>query len=157
MPTHGIPLNAWGKAWGTAWGNSWGANVTPNPQDGRSGYWRLFFYQLQEAELLKGEKAQTPAPKVKLEPVKELKDGSALVGTPAFKPREITPEPEPEPEPEPFLFKPTPLRADSPVYVVETMRIQMELSRLFTTWKIQAIMRHPRDDEDEELILLLAA
>jgi len=42
-------------------------------------------------------------------------------------------------------------------HVLETARIRGEIQSLFTSWKIQAIMRHPRDDEDEELILLLAA
>ncbi len=35
-----------------------GAGGTPPVQDGKSGYWRLFYYQLQEAELEKDEQEQ---------------------------------------------------------------------------------------------------
>lgn len=42
-------MNAWGLSWGGSWGNSWGK--TRVEESARSGYWRLFYYRLQEAAL----------------------------------------------------------------------------------------------------------
>lgn len=132
-----------------------GARKRPE-NSGRSGYWRLFFHQLQE-QALEEKKPQKPAKAIKLEPVKELPDGSAVVGVQSTKPEQVPPEPEQAP-PEPYLFKPTPLKpeVDEP-YVIQTMRLSMEVSRLFTSWQIPLIITQAQDVEDEELLLLLAA
>lgn len=47
-------MSAWGPSWGPAWGSSWGYAE----QSARSGYWRLFFYNMQE-EALNAEKEKT--------------------------------------------------------------------------------------------------
>ena len=39
----------WGQTWGQSWGQSWGK--TRIEEYARSGYWRLFYYQLQEKSL----------------------------------------------------------------------------------------------------------
>jgi len=38
-------VTAWGYSWGNSWGNSWGLNRVEDAA--RSGYWRLFYYNLQ--------------------------------------------------------------------------------------------------------------
>jgi hypothetical protein len=42
--------SAWGSSWSGAWSGAWGT-LDQDAQNGKSGYWRLFYYQLQEAEL----------------------------------------------------------------------------------------------------------
>ena len=130
-----------------------GVSSKPEQQGGRSGYWRLFFHQLQE-QALQEKNPERPAKVIKFEPVKELPDGSAVVGVQSAKPK---PEPEQAPA-EPYLFKPATLKpeVDEP-YVIQAMRVQMEISRLFTAWQIPAIIYSAQDTEDEELLLLLAA
>lgn len=127
----------------------------PSEESGRSGYWRLFFHQLQE-QALGEKKPQKPVKVIKFEPVKELPDGSAVVGVHFVK---LESEPEPEQAPlEPYLFKPAPLKPEvSEPYVIQTMRLSMEVSRLFTSWQIPLIITQAQDVEDEELLLLLAA
>lgn len=131
----------------------------PPENSGRSGYWRLFFHQLQE-QALEEKKPKKPARVIKFEPVKELPDGSAVVGVRSAKPEQVPPEPDQAPS-EPYLFKPTPLKPEvdepSEPYVIQTMRLSMEVSRLFTSWQIPLIITQAQDVEDEELLLLLAA
>ena len=125
----------------------------PSEESGRSGYWRLFFHQLQE-QALEEKKPEKPSKVIKFEPVKELSDGSAVVGVQSAKPK---PELEQTPS-EPYLFKPAPLKPEvSEPYVIQTMRLSMEVSRLFTSWQIPLIITQAQDVEDEELLLLLAA
>lgn len=132
-----------------------GVSSKPEQQEGRSGYWRLFFHQLQE-QALGEKKAEKPAKVIKFEPVKELPDGSAVVGAQSAKPK---PKPKPKQAPaEPYLFKPAPLKPEvGEPYVVQIMRLSMEISRLFTSWQIPLIITQAQDVEDEELLLLLAA
>lgn len=127
--------------------------------EGRSGYYRLFFHQLQEEALNKSpaKKTQEPAKQV-FELVTELPDGSAIVG----KPRGETDKGQEQvqtPVVKPMLrvVKPHLQPQVEASHVFEAAKIQSEIQSLFTSWKIQAIMKHPRDDEDEELILLLTA
>ena len=59
-------MNAWGSSWGSAWGSSWG--MTRIEESARSGYWRLYFYQMQEEALNKqrAPKLHTKTPTVRL-------------------------------------------------------------------------------------------
>ena len=70
--------SAWGSAWGASWGNSWG--TTRIEESARSGYWRLYFYQLQEkvlkldlSEVKLSKKPIIDAPKVRFvkEPLRQ--------------------------------------------------------------------------------------
>lgn len=133
-----------------------GVSSKPEQLKGRSGYWRLFFHRLQEQALEK--KAEPKQPESRYEPVVELKDGSAIVGTPKPKKKVVTPEPvvEQAPTRKPKLTSIKPV-VEAPNYIAETMRVQMEISRLFTAWQIPAIIYPAQDTEDEELLLLLAA
>lgn len=45
-PSYG---SAWGGAWGSSWGSSWGESRAV--EYAHSGYWRLFYYNLQEQAL----------------------------------------------------------------------------------------------------------
>ena len=125
----------------------------------RSGYYRLFFHQLQEEALNKSTAKKTQKhTKQVFESVTELPDGSAIVGKPRVKTGNNRERLQP-PIVKPMLrvVKSYSQPAVETSHVLETARIRGEIQSLFTSWKIQAIMRHPRDDEDEELILLLAA
>jgi hypothetical protein len=119
----------------------------------------LFFHQLQEQALQKTPERKLPEPK--LEPVVELQDGSAIVGKVqrTKKPR-LEPEanvPEKLPPFKPKLVVSTRHDEPSEPYVIQTMRLSMEVSRLFTSWQIPLIITQAQDVEDEELLLLLAA
>ena len=127
--------------------------------EGRSGYYRLFFHQLQEEALNKSsaKKTQEPAKQV-FESVTELPDGSAIVGKPRVETDKCQEQVQtPVVKPMLRVVKPILQPKVEASHVFETARIQSEIQSLFASWKIQAIMKHPRDDEDEELILLLAA
>jgi hypothetical protein len=132
-----------------------GANGEKKAQsDGRSGYWRQFYMQLQEQMLEK----KTPAPKTIDEPldtVIELSDGSAKV-IPFSKPKKKIPQ-KARQEREARRTQPVVSPRDSQVFIAETMRLHMEVTRLFTTWQIPPIINRAQDNEDEELLLLLAA
>lgn len=135
-----------------------GANEEKKAQsDGRSGYWRQFYMQLQEQMLEK----KTPAPKTIDEPldtVIELPDGSAKV-IPFSKPKKTTPQ-KARQERETRRAQPrrvTPETRSDEVFLIETMRLHMEVTRLFTSWQIPTIINRAQDNEDEELLLLLAA
>lgn len=147
------------SVWGSSWGSSWGSLVRPEQTGGRSGYWRLFFHQLQEQALQKTPERKLPEPK--LEPVVELQDGSAIVGkVQRTKKLRLEPEvnvPEKLPPFKPKLVASTRHDEPSEPYIIQIMRAQMEISRLFTAWQIPAIIYPAQDVEDEELLLLLAA
>lgn len=46
-------VSSWGNTWGYSWGNTWGSvwGLTRVEESAKSGYWRLYFYQLQEKML----------------------------------------------------------------------------------------------------------
>lgn len=41
--------SSWGTSWGTSWGASWGDVGQPVELSARSGYWRLFYTNMQAA------------------------------------------------------------------------------------------------------------
>ena len=71
--------NAWGNAWGLSWGNSWG--LTRIEESAKSGYWRLYFYRLQEKMLqldLSKVNPHNAVPHSKLK-IRFIKEPSALL------------------------------------------------------------------------------
>ena len=91
-------MSSWGLSWGGAWGNSWGK--TRVEESARSGHWRLFYYQLQEAALK--QPVSNPAPRestvnqpvVKLRAVKKAPAGKPTEPAPLIeKPQETCPVP----------------------------------------------------------------
>ena len=82
--------SAWGSAWGASWGNSWG--TTRIEESARSGYWRLYFYQLQEkvlkldlSEVKLGKKPIIDTPRVRFvkEPPRQPTKKKLFVSKPA--------------------------------------------------------------------------
>lgn len=134
-------------------------------QNGRSGYWRLFFHQLQEAELEKNKgQGKSSVKPIKLDPVKELPDGSAIVGPEAKDKKRVKEKTVSVTEPKPnFTLRYPTLtltltnNTQNAPQGTEIAQIQAQLTALFTNYTVQAIVTQPRDVEDEELILLLAA
>ena len=61
-------VDCWGGAWGAVWGQSWGK--TRIEEYARSGYWRLFYYQLQEKSLQSRTNEDKVEPSVKVRFVK---------------------------------------------------------------------------------------
>lgn len=125
---------------------------------GRSGYWRLFYHQLQEQALKDAE--QKPKPKfVELEPIMELSDGSAIVGTPRKDPKPAFTDPLPTLPPLP-RYRSAPPKA--PEIMGNVLHLQFSVQRMFMEWSIRGIissassLSQQREDE-EELLLLLAA
>ena len=74
-----LMVSAWGSAWGLSWGNSWG--LTRIEESAKSGYWRLYFYQLQEKMLqldLSKVSSHNAAPRSTLK-VRFIKEPSTLI------------------------------------------------------------------------------
>jgi hypothetical protein len=173
--------SSWGSSWGSAFGSSTvvpfgqpviaqsvariGVNYGrqhvarlglygPEEQDGRSGYWRLFYTQLQEEALKAGEKAsdhKEPVVAAK-KPAKKVK--KAKVKTSSDEAKEFLPLP---PIP---TYTPT---APQPNYVVDAWRIGIEIQALLAFYRPAGLQfryelnvaANDSDDEEEELELLL--
>ncbi len=132
----------------TAW-----AGIQQSQQEGRSGYWRLFYYQLQEAALNKEKIKPIKVEEVKFEPLIEQPDGSVIFGKIVKDKTKVVPT------------------VDTVVenYVAETMRVhhqvQMLIARLSvietrcvsvqsSTW-VEPEKLAVDDEDEEELIILL--
>ena len=130
-------------------------------QDGRSGYWRQFFYKMQEEALKKPEE-----PKEKrLEPaeVVELSDGSAEVVTPAKKAKKRATEDvirEEEPAPVIVPFRPAPLLREQPTFESNILNVSFFIQQIMIDFSITLSdiqrAREAENDEDESILLLLA-
>jgi hypothetical protein len=127
-----------------------------NQQDGKSGYWRLFYYQMQEAELNKSkEKPVEQKPKIVVKKkVTKSKD--------QHKPVEKRVEPE---EPEDFYppFKPIePFKRleDQPNYFVQSWLVVQEIQSWVFSYSQNTLkfneIQAANDEEAVELLLLLA-
>ena len=126
----------------TAW-----AGIKQQQQQGRSGYWRLFYHQLQEAAL--NEKGVEPVKlkAVKYEPYVEQPDGSVIFGKPAkLKAKQAASTDEPAKN-----------------YIAETMRwhcqVKLLLAELTSFSKVGALRSSDygehKEDEDALLISLV--
>lgn len=122
---------------------------------GRSGYWRLFYYQLQEEELKKHEQEQgQKAEEGKSESPRKV---TAVVSQPAKPKASVVIA-----EREPLKVHPKPIyqRPPEPVTIAPRLRV---LSTEFQAWNTssRALEKLIRDkaanDEDEAIILLLMA
>ena len=130
----------------TAW-----AGIQQSQQEGRSGYWRLFYHQLQEAALNKEKIKPIKVEEVKFEPYTEQPDGSVIFGKPKIKAKVVP-------------------AVDTAVenYVAETMRVhhqvQMLIARLSVIETRGVSVQLPLwmepeklvvDEEDEEELIIL--
>lgn len=131
---------------------SFNGAMQPVEQDGRSGYWRLFFTQLQEDSEKKPEVvAVTPEPKKKVK---------RIVKPPVV----AKPEPDDdEPDEIPYapIGKPTP-QPEVPCYLADAWRATTEvrgwlLQHRINTVKYYLIREAANDEEDDIELLLLAA
>jgi hypothetical protein len=128
-------------------------------QDGRSGYWRLFYYQLQEEELKKHEQKQgQEAPEGKSELAEEV--AAIVPKKPRTKPRVAKPvivEEGPKVHPRP-LYQKQPEPFDVAPWLAT-------LNAEFRAWNLSAQTLHgmlqqrkaANDDEEEIIHLLLLA
>ncbi len=127
-----------------------------NQQDGKSGYWRLFYYQMQEAELNKS-KEKPVEQKSKIVVKKKLNKSKDQ-----HKPVEKRVEQE---EPEDFYppFKPLePFKRleDQPNYFVQSWLVIQEIQSWVFSYSQNTLkfneIQAANDEEAVELLLLLA-
>ena len=126
----------------------------PVVQDGRSGYWRLFYYQLQEEALNKSTEQNV---------VKEVKSLPSPVAKKKAKPRPV----EKEEVEEAIPFRPLPMfeRREIPEnHISDTWRITIEIRMMVALFqqnqvKLRGTLRFNiiEDDEEDLELLLLAA
>lgn len=139
--------------------------------DARSGYWRLFYYQLQEAELEKEKLKREQAQSQKTAQGTVQSTGKDTASSPAPKPRKLTPAQKSSNTQTPVegpLFNPKKL------FVVPKRQEQLDVAPLLksisddlTAWalhsqelsvKFQAVEKKKLEEEaanDEEVITLL--
>jgi len=128
---------------------------TPEPSSGHSGYWRLFYYQLQEKEYLKRTEKATTKIEGTLPPEKEK-----VARAPGKEPGKL---PEISTPPFPKLPAFTPIKEVLPSPLIELWQITLNVRMMVAKYnniKVQSDLDHiaVNDDEnDVELLLLLAA
>jgi hypothetical protein len=132
-----------------------GASTQPEKQDGRSGYWRLFFQQLQE----EADKPKTTEPTEVVTEVVAVKTKTAAKPVKAKKPVKVIPE-EVEVVPP---FRPLPMyerKVDEPTYLQEMWNITAELRIMIKSLSVINdefdIKRQQQDEDDVELLLLIS-
>ena len=140
--------DSWGGAWGASWGVSWG--LTPVEEYARSGYWRLFYYQLQEKSLQ--AKAAEIARSVKAAPTAKVR----LIKPKPVKPRtQVAPLPQKLALLQPFRRSTRPLPSS-----IFDFSLQYEFTLPAKRDKVTILpVREPALDgsDDDVLLLLLAA
>lgn len=138
----------WGQSWGASWGQSWGK--TRIEEYARSGYWRLFYYQLQEKSLQSKTDEDPPPPRV--EPsikVKFVKSETARTRA------RVIPEPE-----KLVLLKSTEYRPEPLPLSIFDLGFQPEFTFLAKHDKVvKPSVREEasNDSNDDDLLLLLVA
>jgi hypothetical protein len=127
--------------------------------DGRSGYWRLFFYQLQEASLrARDEKLKVP---------KDVQEYSEVILHTKEKPKKAQDKPKQAMEYPPEDILPAP-KLPRPIEVVDNTPLMarvwkitsdLRLARLTRPGKISSTLVNEEavDDEEDTWLLLLAA
>lgn len=137
-----------------------GATAVP-AQDGKSGYWKLFFYQMQEEALKPKETKDDKVPEVAVQEAEVLED--KRVDVPAKKVvRRKAPEPEtPTVRERPILRKVEPVEElpnVTPFLSVISSEFRMWLNTS-EPLRIAMLQKKAANDEEEEIInlLLLAA
>lgn len=137
-----------------------GATAVP-AQDGRSGYWRLFFYQMQEEALKPKEVADDKVPQVADKEAEVLED--KRVDVPAKK---VVRRKEREPEVPTVRERPILRKAESVEELPNVTPFLNIISSEFRMWlntsepmRVAMLQRKADNDEEEEIInlLLLAA
>lgn len=127
-------------------------------QDGRSGYWRLFYYQLQEAELEKEKQKREQeqgqkAPEGKSEAASQT--APAVPKKPRAKPKPV--EVLPKIHPRPLYNKvPEPVSVEPWLHVVSS-QFRAEYLSLVPMQKVMLLQKAANDEEEELLTLLLLA
>lgn len=152
---------AWGSSFGVSWGNSWGYAAN----SARSGYWRLFFYQMQEEALKKDGEG-----KKKAENTTTLRDTVDLVSvenkvSPSKDKRESRREKGAEPTIIPFKTRPIhslttiydalfkiPALPELGAVKIQTQQLIEKVIQLH-----EECSRRRKRRRDEEMLLLLAA
>lgn len=136
---------------------SFNGATQPVEQSGRSGYWRLFYYQMQE-ETLKGKDEEPSKPYSEPYKLEEKGDGSAIVHFPGRK--KFTVE---RTEPEIPTVPLGSVKTSDPVIHPELPRIwqiTQELRTIRARWGIMQVASHQldavNDEDDIELLLLVA-
>lgn len=135
-----------------------GAGGTPPVQDGRSGYWRMFYYQLQEEELKRHEQKQGQEATEGKSEVPQAKPVAAA------KPKRAPPERRAAPVVELPKVHPRPIYQKQP----EPFDVAPWLATInaeFRAWNLSAQTLHgllqqrkaANDEEEEVLTLLLLA
>jgi len=130
--------------------------ATASAQDGRSGYWRLFFTQLQE----ESNKPKAAVESATSEKVENRPKRSPKATTIKTEKRAIRPPEEPEIVPP---FRPLPMyerRADEPTYLQQMWNITAELRIMVaslhqSTVKFNHELDVANDEDDIELLLLV--
>lgn len=134
-----------------------------NKQEGRSGYWRLFYTQLQEQALEAKEKPKQEAQFKEPYKLEKQADGSYLVKEPSAKPKKARIKEQPEPViPTPFRPQPLSTQPDQAYWLLSTAwQITLELRTIVTQsnenalkWQQQAAAAN--DEEAIALLLLVA-
>jgi hypothetical protein len=132
-----------------------GASAQPEKQDGRSGYWRLFFQQLQE----EADKPKTTEPTQVEAEVVAVKTKAVAKPVKVKKPVKVMPE-EPEVVPP---FRPLPMyesKPDEPTHLQQMWNITTELRVMIKSLSDINdefdILRQQQDEDDVELLLLFS-
>lgn len=128
---------------------------------GRSGWYRLFLYQMQEESLKLDEekkRLEKVVPVEVFEKVTELTDGSAIVGE-EKKTRKVRRKEAKEVKKNKGLhFKPSAIKYPEVTenYLAKIYGIYAELQEMFLSYKkvISQVVFHDDDSEDEEWLLL---
>lgn len=141
----------------TAW-----AGIKQDEQSGRSGYWRLFYHQLQEQALKDSETKKRTTEFVEPYSLTEAKDGSATIVFPGkAKPRKFEPATA-IPELPPLPPRPKVSPPETPNFMVFCMNMTMQLRFLLQTYGVnlltftRQVKMTSDEDEDIELLLLMA-
>ena len=127
---------------------------------GRSGYWKLFFYNMQEEELKKHEQKQREeAPQSASQRPKKSRSKPAVKATPSVEQR-IVPEPPSRPVKRVVVADPPELPSITPYLAVISAELRLMyqtsqplLVRLIDQERIKAA----NDEDEEDVVLLLLA
>lgn len=122
-------------------------------QDGRSGYWRLFFTQLQE-ESDKSRDEQGKPSVVEIQPKPSPKTAKEKPQKRVIRPPEVVEKAPP--------FRPLPMhqaKPDEPTYLQQMWDITLELREMVASLQLSAVKFNQqldaRNDEDDIELLLL--
>jgi hypothetical protein len=154
---------SWGTSWSRTWGPSWGCGGAPE-QDGRSGYWRLFFTNLQE-EALKPKPETTKPQETVLEQEQGQEAPARKSKAKTRKPAVVAVEQFPEVrfKRKPIYSDAKPVVEDFPLWLAEvSLEVDQWISSYIPLWNehrqvIISRKKEAANDADIRLCLLLLA